>query len=65
MKTAEGGVSKGVDYYGLVKTSHKVFLLDTLERSTKECPGEYHLFMKSNPRVPGYRPLMEVGLMYN
>ena len=60
VKTAEG-----VDYYRTIKTSRKVFLLAVLEKFTKECPGGSHIFMKSDPIVPGGRPLMSIGYKYN
>ena len=51
-------MAEGVDYCGPVKTSHKVFYLDTLEKSMKYWPGGSHLVRKSTPRVPGDRPLV-------
>ena len=53
VKTVEGGDSEGLYYCGPVKTSHKGFYLALLEKSTKECPGGYHIVMKIEPRVPG------------
>ena len=31
---------------------------------TKEWPGGYHIFMKSSPRVLGYKPLVAMGYKY-
>ena len=39
VKTAEEMVASGVDYCGLVKTSHKVFCLYTLKKLMKDWPG--------------------------
>ena len=55
----------GVDYGGLVKTVHKVFLLSKLEKLIKNCPGGSYLVMKSTPRSPGERPTLAIGYKYN
>ena len=51
----------GVDYCGLANTSHKGFCLATLEKLMKYWPGGSYLVMKINPKVPGDRPLLEIG----
>ena len=54
----EEAITKGVDYCGPVKMSHKGFCLATLEKSTKEWPLGSYNFTKSTPRYPGGIPLM-------
>ena len=51
----------GLDYYGLVKTRHKVFCLSMLGKSIKECLGVSYLVMKIATRVPGERPISPIG----
>ena len=46
-------MDEGVDYCRPVKTSHKVFCLATLEKSTKEWSGGSHLVIRGTPRVTG------------
>ena len=58
-------MAAGVDYCGPVKTSHKGFCLATLEKLMKDWPGGSYTVMKSNPIVPGGRPLMEIGYKCN
>ena len=53
VKTAEDMEAAGVDYYGLVKTSHKGFFLATLEKLMKAWPGGSYLDLKITPRFPG------------
>ena len=55
----------GVDCCGPAKTSHKVFFLATLENLMKDWLIGSYLVMKSNPRVPGGRPLLDIGYKYN
>ena len=54
-------IAAGVDYCGPVKTSHKGFGLATLENLAKYWPGGSYLVLKSTPRVPGGRPLLDIG----
>ena len=54
-------MTEGVDYYGLVKTRHKVFCLATLKKLIKDWPGGSYLVMNINPRFPGGIPLLEIG----
>ena len=61
VKTAEKKIAEGVYYCGLVKTIHKGFCLDKLEKLTQDWPGGSYLIMKSTPRVHGDIPLMEIG----
>ena len=61
VETTEEMKAAGVHYCGLVKTIHKGFCLDTLEKLTKDWPGGSYLVMKSTPRVPGGRPLLAIG----
>ena len=60
VKTADMEINKGVDYYGLVKTIHKVFCISTFKKLTKEWMGGSHSFMMSNPRVTRETPLMAI-----
>ena len=52
-------MAEGVDQCGPMKTSHKGFFLDTLEKLMKEWTGGSHLVININQRVPGDRPLMD------
>ena len=61
VRIAEEYSVEGVDYCGPVKTSHKGFLLATLENFMKERPGGSYLVMNSTPRVPDDIPLMVIG----
>ena len=58
-------MAAGVGYCRPVKTSHKDFFLDTLEKLMKDWPGGSYLVMKINPGVPGGRPLLNIGKKYN
>ena len=58
-------MAAGVDYCGPVKTSHKGFCLAALEKLMKDWPGGLYLVMKSTPRFPGGRPLLDIGYKYN
>ena len=57
--------SAGVDYYGPVKTSHKDFCLNTLEKLMKYWSGGSYLVMKSTLIFPGERPILAIGYKYN
>ena len=57
--------SAGVDYCGQVKTIHKGFCLNTLEKLMHYWPGGSYLVMKSNPRFPYGIPLLAIGHKYN
>ena len=48
-----------------MKPSHKGFCLSILEFLMKDCLGGSCLNMNSNPRVPGGRPLLDIGYKYN
>ena len=50
---------------GQQRRSTKGFCLTTLENLTKYWPGGSYLVMKSTPRVPGGRPLLDIGYKYN
>ena len=56
--------ASGVDYCGPVKTIHKVFFKDTLEKLMRDWPGGSYLVMKSTPIYPGERPLLAIGYKY-
>ena len=51
VKTAEEMAAAGVDYCGPVKTNHKGFCLDTLEKLMKDWTGGSYLVMKST-KIP-------------
>ena len=59
-KSEEEKNAEGVDYCRPMKTITKGFFLDNLEKPTKEWPGVSHIIMKSNKRVSGDRPLMDI-----
>ena len=61
VNTAEEMAAAGVDYCGPVKTIHKGFCLDTLEKLMKDWPGGSYLVLKSTPRFPGESPLLAIG----
>ena len=65
MKTAEKEVAEGVYYCMPINTRNKVFCLDKLKKLRKEWTGGSYIFMKSNPRVIGDRPLLSIGYKYN
>ena len=60
VKTYEEVISKVMDYSGLVKKSHKVFCLATLEKLIKFFPGGSHIFININPICTGNRTLMPI-----
>ena len=53
VKTAEEMAAAGVNYCGPVKTSHKGFVLATLEKLMKDWPGGSYIVLKSTPIFPG------------
>ena len=57
--------AEGIEYYGLAKISHKGFCLTKVNQLVKDWPGGSYLVLKSTTRVPGGRPLMEIGYNYN
>ena len=61
VKKFEEARYKGIYYYGPVKTFHKEFFLDTLEKPTKEWTGGYHIVINIKPKVPIDRPLTTIG----
>ena len=61
VKKAEEDMDEGVDYCGLVKTSHKDFCIATLEKLMKYWPGGSYLAMKITSRIPNGIPLIEIG----
>ena len=60
VKTAQGAMAAGVNYCGLVKTSHKGFCLATLEKLMKDWTVGSYLVMKNTPRVPGGRKVISI-----
>ena len=65
MKTAEEVMAEGVDYCGPVKTIHKRFCLDTLEKIMRYWIEGSYLVMKSTPRVTGDIKLVAIRYKYN
>ena len=65
VKTVEESMAGGVNYFGPVKTSHKVFFLATLKKLLKKWTGGSYLVLQSTPRVPGDIPLMHIGYKYS
>ena len=61
VKTTDEMAAEGVDYCRPVKTSHKGFFLDTLEKLMKDWPGGSYLVLNSTPRFPGEIPLLAIG----
>ena len=64
MKAVEEEITKGVYYFGTEKTSHRRFFLGKQVKSTNEWPEVSHLVTKSNTRVPGDIPIMEIVYKY-
>ena len=58
-------VDAGVNYCGLVKTSHEGFYLATLEKLMKDWPVGSYIVLKSTPIFPGERPLLAIRYKYN
>ena len=58
-------VDAGVNYCGLVETSHEGFYLATLEKLMKYWRGGSYLVLKSTPIFPGERTLLAIGYKYN
>ena len=46
---------------GMVKTNTKGLCKETIEKLTKYWPGGSYLMLRSNPMVPGDRPLVAIG----
>ena len=51
----------GVDYCEPVKTSNTCLCFATIKKLMKDWPVGSYLVMKSNNRIYGERPLMEIG----
>ena len=51
----------GVRLIGMVKMNTKGFCKDAIEKLTKDWPGGSYLMLRSNPMVPGDRPLVAIG----
>ena len=51
----------GVDYCEPVKTSNTCLCFATIKKLMKDWPEGSYLVMKSNNRIYGERPLMEIG----
>ena len=49
----------------MVKTNTKGFCKDKIDNLTKNWPGGSYLVLRSNPMVPGGRPLIAIGYKYN
>ena len=55
----------GAKLIGTMKTNTKGFCKETIEKLTKDWPGGSYLILRSEPMVPGYRPLIAIGYKYN
>ena len=58
-------MAEGFGYCGPLKTSHKGFCLTTLEKLMKYWPGGSYIVINSTRRVPGGRPILDIGYKYN
>ena len=58
-------MSDGLDYCMPINTTRNDFFISTLEKLTKYWPGGSYLGMKSNPRVPGGKTIMNIGYRYS
>ena len=61
VKSAEEAMAAGVDYCRPEKTIHKGFCLATFKKLMNDWLGGSYLVIKSTPRVPGERPLLDIG----
>ena len=64
-KAEEAAMEVGAKLIGMVKTNTKGFCKDTIENLTKDWPGGSYLVLRSKARVPGDRPLIDIGYKYN
>ena len=55
----------GAKLISMVKTNTKGFCKDTIEKLTKDWPGDSYLVLRSKPMVPGGQPLIHIGYKYN
>ena len=63
-KAAESAMKVGAKLIGMMKTNTKGFCKETIEKLTKDWPGGSYLMLRSEPMVPGYRPLIAIGYKY-
>ena len=52
-------------FIGMVKTNNKRFCTDTIEKLTKDWPGDSYLGLSKKPMRPSVRPLLSIGYTYN
>ena len=64
-KAGEAIMEMGSEFIGMVKTNTKGFCKETIEELTNDWPGGSYLVLRSNPMVPGDRPLISIGYKYN
>ena len=62
---AEAAMEVGAELIGMVKTNTKGLCKETIEKLTKYWPGVSYLVLRSNPMVPGDRPLISIRYKYN
>ena len=65
VKTAKEEIYEGVDYCGLVNTSHKLFFLHTFESLRNEGSVGSYVIMNIAPIVPGDITCLDIGYKYN
>ena len=54
----------GAELISMVKANTKGFCKETIDKLTKNWPGGSYLVLRSNPMVPGDRPLSAIGYKY-
>ena len=62
---AESLMEFGAESVFMVNTNTKAFCKENIEKLTKDWPGGSYLVLKSNPMLPGDRPLIAIGYKYN
>ena len=55
----------GAEFIGMVKTNTKELCKETIQKLTKGWPRVSYLVLRSNPMIPGYRPLISIDYKYN
>ena len=60
-KAAEATISIGVDLIRILKTNTDGFYRATIEGLAKDWPGRSYIVLRSKPKVPGERPIIDIG----
>ena len=60
-KLLEASMEVGANLIGMVKIKTKGFCKDIIEKLTNYWPGGSYLALRSNPMLPGGRPIISLG----